>query len=289
MESMTGFGRAEAAAGRLKVFAEARSVNNKGLEVKVRVPAEIAAFEPAARRLVRDRFSRGSVQVSLSLESGPGDNGLLDLKTARGLLSGLKSLKKSLKLPGTIDLEMVLRAAQASRTAPPAPDTKALTRAASKSLARALDDLGRSRRAEGTALAGDIAAHFKALAGAAAGIRRKSGPALAALKKSVAARARELAGGTPLDAERLEGEAAMLAARRDFTEEMNRLDAHFAAFRKVTGGRGPVGRELEFLTQEMLRELTTIASKAPGKEITALTIRARVELEKIREQVYNLA
>jgi uncharacterized protein (TIGR00255 family) len=288
MESMTGYGRAEAAAGELRIVAEARSVNNRGLDIRTRVPSELNPWEPELRRLARETFSRGSVQVNISLEGAAREAARLDHAAARRLAAELTKIKNELDLPGVVDLELLCRFPQMLQPPPGRPDEAALGQAAEKAARKALAALKASRKREGKAIGGDIREHAAALASLTAVIRKSAPRALRQLKEGFAGRVRELTGNSRSDSRRVDEEAALTAARRDFTEEMNRLRTHLAALRALLAQDGPIGRNLEFLTQEILRELTTIASKAPGDEIGGLTVKARVELEKIREQSYNL-
>ncbi len=288
MQSMTGYGRAEFTAGPLKLIAEARSVNHKGLDLKVRLPVELNPRETEVRALVREALSRGSVQVGVFIEAGSEPAVRLDREAARRLARDLGHLREELGLPGKVDLALLALFPQIVRTGKAGPEPEELWRVGEKVLRRALAALAKSRRREGAALKRDLEGRLRALVALVAAIRRRSGPAVRQLGKNIEARVRELLSGRDVDPGRLEQEVAFLATRRDFSEELSRLDTHFAALRKALRQAGPVGRNLEFLVQEILRELTTIASKAPGNEIGPLTIQARVELEKIREQVYNV-
>jgi uncharacterized protein (TIGR00255 family) len=270
------------------VTAEARSVNNRGLDVKVKAPAELNPWESDVRRMVREACSRGSIQVTLSVEHPAGGRARIDMAAARRLKADLLRLQRELSLPGTVDLDMVTRFPAALAAPERGPEGEALWAVATRAAGKALAALVASRRREGKAIGRDLDAHHRVLSGLVGGIRRGTPRAFGDLRKAIVRRVRDLSDPKSLDRRRLEEEAALLASRRDFTEELNRLAAHLDEFGKVTRQAGPIGRNLEFLAQEILRELTTIASKAPGTDIVRLTVDARVEVEKIREQVYNV-
>jgi uncharacterized protein (TIGR00255 family) len=288
LESMTGFGRAEAKSGPHRVQAEARSVNHKSLEVRCRLPDQLAFVEPELRSLVRDAFSRGSLILTLSLQTEAGPGAGIDPQAAAALVGQLRSLATRLDLPGEVTLETLSRFPQILRGAATAPDDRTLGELALRAARGALRALAKSRRSEGAALTAVIRAHLGRLERQVAAMRREAGrlprQIMAALEERLAA----LVSSPELNPARLEEEVAYLVTRRDFSEELERLQIHLGAMRKALTAGEPAGRKLEFLAQEILRELTTAASKAAGSTVAALSVSARVELEKIREQIYNV-
>jgi uncharacterized protein (TIGR00255 family) len=287
MESMTGYGRAEIARGSLKVIAEVKSVNNRYLDVKTRVPPELNPWEPSMRALIRESISRGSVQASIFVERGSAIPPCINFEAARRVTADLKRLQRNLGLPGEIDISLLSRFPQVMGQVSAELDEASLRAAAGAALGKAMSALGKARRTEGAAIRKDLLAHLTILSGIVRAIARKAPGALRNLSRALADRTRDIVGSS-VDPRRIAEEAALLASRRDFTEELNRLATHLVALKKLLNQAGPVGRNLEFQTQEILRELTTVASKAPGTEIIPLTVEARVELEKIKEQVYNI-
>ncbi len=288
MESMTGFGRGSAGAGAFEVTVELRSVNHKGLDLRIRVPSELGHREEELRRLLRGVCSRGSIQCTVSLTTDGGVAAGIDSRAARALVADLARIKTELDLAGDIDMDVLGRFAAFIRRGDAPVDQAGLDQALGSAVSRAVRQLKAARRCEGAELKGILRGHLDEVARLVSAIRAKAAPAMRAMRSSWRERLGELGALEALDPGRLEAEVVLLVSRRDFTEEMNRLAAHLKAFRAALGKAGPVGRTLEFLSQEILRELTTTASKAPGDEIAGLTIAARAEVEKLREQLYNV-
>jgi uncharacterized protein (TIGR00255 family) len=288
MESMTGYGRSETVSGGFKITAESRSINGRHLDLKLRLPQELNPYDTVVRSMIRGMFSRGTFSLTVHVHGTAPPAPALDPAAARKLIRRLRDLKRELALPGDIDLDILTRFPQVTQTYPLEVDPETLWLKSRSVVTKALAAHKRSRRREGVVLKRVIREHFNALSSLVTLIRRQSPRALKDLKLGLRERAGKLAGPLEINGRRLEEEVALLASRRDFTEEIDRLKSHLASFRKVMNQSGPIGRNMEFLTQEIHRELTTIASKASGREISQLTIQARVELEKIKEQVYNV-
>ena len=288
MESMTGYGSGEAVKGPLKISVESRSVNGRHLDIKMRIPQELNAYETDIRKMVGERFSRGTVFLNINVRGAGGKKPVLDTEAARRLAGSLRLVRKDLGLSGEVDLDILTRFPQVLQAPSDKVDPEALWNKTRPVLNRTLAAHKTSRRREGAALKGVIREHLSDLTSLVSSIRRGSAGAARTLRDNLKERIIKLTGEGHLDRRRLEEEVALLVSRRDFTEEMNRLKAHLSTFRKVAGKTGPVGRNLEFLVQEINRELNTIAAKAPGEETSRLSVAARVELEKIKEQVYNV-
>jgi uncharacterized protein (TIGR00255 family) len=288
MESMTGFGRGSSSAGAVEITVELRSVNNKGLDLRIRIPSELGHREEELRRLLRESFSRGSIQCTVTLSAASKASAGIDRHAVRALVADLVRIKSEFDLSGDVDMDLLGRFAPLLRQGEAPADQAGLDRALGDAVSRGVRQLKAARRREGAELKRILRGHLAEVARLASAIRSKAEPAMRALRSSWRERLRELGALEALDAGRLEAEVALLVSRRDFTEETNRLSAHLKAFRAALGKGEPVGRTLEFLSQEILRELTTTASKAPGDEIAGLTVTARSEVEKLREQLYNV-
>ena len=286
---MTGFGAAEGpvSGGRLQI--ELRSVNHRHFNLQLKVPAELQALEVEVRERLRERIARGHVTVSGRWVDEPAGLATLQLNVprAREVVAALRELKRALKLKGGIDLGWVARhpdvlvseAGEVRAVVPPA---------VLAVMDRAADALLAMRAAEGAALAKELTGQLDALTAGLARVEARAPARIVAerdrLRKAVA----QLLDGARLDEGRLAQEVALIAERLDIAEEIARLKTHLAAARRALADRTPVGRQLGFLGQEMLREINTIGSKANDAEIAQTVITMKGELEQFREQVENL-
>jgi uncharacterized protein (TIGR00255 family) len=285
---MTGFGAADGdvAGGRLRL--EIRSVNHRHLSVQLKVPGQLADAEGAIRERLRSHFERGHVTISGRWleEPSQADAVSVDVARARALVGALRTLGRSLKLAGRVDLATVARLPDVVRVARPevAPDGAAVL----DLLDRAARACVAAREREGVALCADLEARLSTLAELARQIAAAAPERVVRERDRLAAAVRELAGGVAVDQGRLSQEIAYLADRLDITEELVRLESHLAAMREALTDRGAAGRRLGFLLQELGREVNTVGSKANDAAIAATVITMKTELEKLREQVENL-
>lgn len=285
---MTGFGVGEAKLGAGRVCLEARSVNHRFLELRVRLPRELTEQSVFVEQLLRPWLSRGRVDVTVHWEGGHGGVAL-DRDRARAALQSLRELAEELDVRGEVPLSLLsavpdlfVPAADADR----GDVREALTRAAERCLA----ELDTMRRHEGAALAHDLAERLE-------GVRVIHGRLLA-LTALCAPRYRERVrarvGGlleavnTRVDETRLEQELVLFAEHSDVTEELTRLGAHVEQFAGLLSAVDPVGRRLDFVLQEMSREANTLGAKAIDAEITFQVVELKAELERLREQAQNV-
>ncbi|MDP8247735.1 MAG: YicC/YloC family endoribonuclease [Candidatus Tritonobacter lacicola] len=290
ISSMTGYGRAEVTAPAGRFAVEIKSVNKKSLDVSVSLPKELAALEPGIRRLVSRRLSRGRVSVSVTHE-GTGklsDYMVVDEGLAEEYCDLLRKLKRRLGLKGDIDLGMILSAREIVKFRRPDPDVDECWKAVGRALRAAIKDLIGMRRAEGEAICADIEARRKKLDAAVGKIGRLAPAVMKKYRASLLKRLRSTGKDVALDEGRLLGELAVFADRSDISEELTRLGSHLNQFEKLLSGGRPVGRTLDFLIQEIYREINTVGSKANSAEISREAVYFKTELEKIREQVQNI-
>lgn len=282
---MTGFASVEREVDGATLLIDARSVNNRGLDLRLRLPQGIDRNEPDIRKAVAARFKRGSIAINVSLRRA-------DAET----LYGVNTEQLSLYLDAIQDL-----AASGSVAAPRADGLLALrgvieSRTEEETaapdvlgpLAEALDALAQERTAEGGRIAPVIEGQLSDIARLHGAIDAHPERDPAAVKARLDAQMNELLGKPGLSPDRLHQEAALLATRADVREELDRLEAHVAAARELLAAGGPVGRKLDFLSQEFNRETNTICSKAPHHQITALGLELKAVVEQFREQVQNL-
>jgi uncharacterized protein (TIGR00255 family) len=286
---MTGFGASEGTilGGRLRI--EIRTVNHRYFNAQVKLPLELAGLEADLRERLRRLLERGHIAVTARWIEPPAADATLslDLTRARQVVAALKELKKKLRLKGDPDLAFVARA----------PDVLSLGVNGQTAVAwdevqpiveKAAADVVAMREREGVALGADLAERLAALEAAAATIAARAPERLAAehqrLRKAVA----DLAGDVKVDEQRLAVEIALLADRVDISEELVRLRTHVEACRAALAAATPVGKQLGFLAQELLREVNTIGSKANDAAIAQTVIGMKGELERFREQLENL-
>ena len=291
IRSMTGYGKADVAAGRFAVVAEARSLNHRHLDIALKLPRSLASLEIEARRLIQGGIQRGRLDVSVELrllQTASGHVGV-DPGLAREYAELARAVAAELGVPETRSVEWILeRPGVLTGTDPDLIVPGEAWPLVAEALARALAELRARRETEGEALAEALRALRDSLA---AEVYRMAARVPGALERQIAAfreRIKMLLGEVTVDEGRLATEVALWAARTDITEELDRLRAHLDHFASLLKEGGSVGRTLEFLLQEMNREVNTVASKADDLELSRSAIAAKGLLEKLREQVQNI-
>ncbi len=288
---MTGFGSGRASAGHEDLAVELRSVNGKFCEVKSRLPRELLALESAAVRRVKDRLARGGVDLTVRRGGGGGGGDLaprIDEALAARYVESFRSLRDRLGLAGDVTIADVIGAEGVLSLEERTPDLEAAGEALAKALDDALDRLVAMREQEGRALREDLAARLQTIAGLVARVAAEAPLAVRQQHERIQQRVAELTGGLQIDPQRLAQEVALLAERSDIAEELTRLDSHLAQFHLLLDATEPVGRRMDFLVQELNREVNTIASKSQWASLAALAVDLKAEIERIREQVQNV-
>ena len=289
IRSMTGFGAGRAARGGEELDVEARSVNHKFCEVKVRLPRELAALELEIGRAVKERLARGSVEVSVRRGGARGGAApRVDLELAREYARAFEAVRAGLGLAEPVSLAGVLAAEGVVRLEERAADLESARGAVREALDRALDQLAVMRAREGEALARDLGERLDKVEAWAGGVERLAPESVDHHRARLQERVQELARGIPLDPSRLAQEVALFADRIDVAEELTRLRSHLAQTRRLMAGGEPAGRKMEFLVQEMHREVNTIGSKSQSAAIAAIVVSLKAEIERMREQVQNV-
>lgn len=294
MRSMTGHGRATVERAGRRATVEIRSVNHRFLDLKLRgVPVAPAVEEQVSAR-VREQVERGAVTVTVHLERrGEAAAVRLDRDAARAAHGELVELARELSLPAP-DLALVLAQPGVVAAADDLADDQAAAEAILEAAAQALGRLGTMRETEGQTLGKDLGARLDSLRDLLAGIERAAAAQPDEVRRRLGERLARLLEDTRtnLDPARLVQEVAILADRADVTEEIVRARSHLDQVRGLLGGaaapRGGVGRRLDFLVQELGREINTIGSKSSAGEISRHVVEAKAELEKIREQAQNI-
>ena len=290
IHSMTGFGRRQAPWQDGSVTVEMRSVNHRFLEIACRLPRPLSHLEDSFKKAIQQRCSRGRIDITVSVQGGKGRVGSvnLDQPLAKQYHQALRTLKKSLKLSGSIDLALIAGLRDVvSISDQPAEDPK-LAKIAQQLTTQALTDLDTMRTREGKALAEDMSARIQTLRGHKALVAARTPLLAQEAFARMKIRVEKLLGSETPDPPRLYQELAVYADRGDITEEIVRLDSHMIQFEQTLKRAESVGKTLDFLLQEIGREVNTIGSKANDAEIAGHVVQMKAELERIREQVQNV-
>jgi len=290
IKSMTGYGRAETVQEGRNIVVEAKSVNHRFLEILIRMPSILSSLEMDFKKKVSERFKRGRIEVFIRLEGENTDVSpvSLNLDIARNYVDVLKRLKKEFSLQSPITLKTL--AGFRDIFTPPAeaqlsPDF--LSHVESVFL-ESLTKLSSMRKDEGLALFQDMDMRLKAIAGILKDIKSRAPQVVIEYQKRLSERIKELTEGFELDEARLAQEVAIMAERSDITEEIVRMHSHISQFEEFLLSEGTEGRKIDFLLQEMNREINTIGSKVSDVEITRQVIEVKSELGKLREQAQNI-
>jgi uncharacterized protein (TIGR00255 family) len=294
IKSMTAYGRGEVETPRQKWLVELRCVNHRFLDLSLNVPRRLWAYEDRFRKLIKSRLARGRVDMQLSWEF-PADRSLtlsLDAPLTANLREVLEQLRSLTDNPESPRLEHYLPFADLiiTREQPELDlEGEETWETLAQAVNQALDLLEEMRLTEGAALAADLEGHLADIRREVSGIAAQT-PRLPQLwRERVILRLGEIfPEGAPVDEARLAQEVALMAERRDVAEELARLDSHLTQFQQTLGSREPVGRKLEFLLQEMLREVNTIGSKSGDLAISQAVLEIKGSLERLREQVQNI-
>jgi uncharacterized protein (TIGR00255 family) len=293
IRSMTGYGHATAELGEARVSVELRSLNHRYADLRLRLPAQLAASEREIRRQLLTRIKRGRVELNVNvepLEGGP-STPQLNQALVREVLSATATLSDEFKIEGAPDLATLLGMPGMFRTGPIELEWDDTQRDVLKrSLAVALDALDDERRREGEHLRHELSGRLSAMAGIAAEIRKRAAKLPRTLRDRLVERLKSLADDVDLDPARVAQEAALLADRCDVTEELVRLEGHLEQARSLVDqpDGDATGKRLDFLLQEINRETNTVNSKSADLELSRKALALKAEVEKVREQVQNV-
>jgi uncharacterized protein (TIGR00255 family) len=292
VRSMTGYGRAEAILNGQKYTVEIKSLNHRFLEISLRLPASLSALEMEIKKKIGEPLLRGKIDVSIRRDvQSSAENGqylALNLPLAQNYFNLLMQLKQSLNLQDDISLEMIAGQKDVFQMAELPQDDSALWQGLATVLEEALAGMVEMRRREGEILSRDLSARLDLMAQLLSRIEAKAPQVVLEYQKRLTDRVRELTSGLVVDESRLSQEVAILAEKSDITEEIVRLRSHFGQFLEMLDREEAIGRKVDFLIQEMNREVNTIGSKSSDADISKQVIEIKSELAKLREQVQNL-
>jgi uncharacterized protein (TIGR00255 family) len=294
IHSMTGFGSIRFRVDAWTFELEIRSVNHRHFDARVRLPRLLASLEPDVRARLANRLARGKIDLTVTAPEGgaPAPRVEVDLAAAREYLAAGRALAQSDGVPGELDAKSLLALPGVSRFIEPAIADGLLRERTLTAIDEGLEALFAMRASEGAALARDLRARLDRVGELSGEIEQRSPVVQESVRERLRKRARQLEAETGLlDEARLHQEVAFAADRMDITEEIVRLRSHLDQFRALLDGAGPgrpVGRQLEFLLQELVREANTIGSKGSDAPIAHWVVELKTELERLREQVQNV-
>ena len=292
LSSMTGFARGQGVAGTYAWAWELKSVNSKGLDLKLRLPPGWEAIEPAVRARASEILSRGSVFANLSVSrEGAAPVARINEPALNAVLAALKGLSSKVAgAPPTLDGILALKGVMEVSEAEESEDERSAAELATVAgFSHALKGLADMRRTEGQALGKILSARLSEIGTLAARAEATPGRKPEAIKARLAQQVAELLEASQrFDTDRLHQEAILLATKIDIREELDRLAAHVAQAKKLIADGGPIGRKLDFLSQELNRESNTLCSKANDLELTNIGLELKAVVEQFREQVQNL-
>jgi uncharacterized protein (TIGR00255 family) len=290
VRSMTGFGRAEGEFQGVRVVAEIRTVNHRGLDISLRLPRFLNSMELAARRLIQGSLSRGKISASVSWDGdsdGAGDV-RVNTEAAARYIGMLRALKDEFDLPGEIDVHVIAARPEVFTWERAGVSENEAWDMVEPLVLHALADLDSMRATEGRALAEDLHGRIAVMDTHLAAIEARAPLRVTSVRAQLHSRIQALLDELPVDEHRIAMEVALHADRLDVTEECVRLRAHHRQFLELLDGPESAGRKLNFLLQEMNREVNTIGSKANDVEIVNHVLALKEEIEKMREQVQNV-
>jgi uncharacterized protein (TIGR00255 family) len=291
LKSMTGFSRYENQNEDLTCKVEIRSVNNRFIDVNTRLPRSLAPLELPLKKMVKSKCARGSFDIIIAIEKNGDSEANLEvspnLPLASQYLNAFKKIQEGLGLKGEIDINTILSQRDVVK-----PELKKVEDSSEEIVFQTVDktltDLVKMREDEGKNLEKDILNQISSIEALGKSISTKQSITIQQFQGKLKEKIQTLTTGIEIDPARIAQESALLADRCDVTEELVRLESHLDQFNKLVSSHEPQGRKLEFLTQEINREVNTIGSKTIDLEVSKAVIEMKSCLEKIREQLANI-
>jgi uncharacterized protein (TIGR00255 family) len=290
LKSMTGFGRGEGDTTFGKVVVESRSVNHRYCDINIKLPKRLSLFENRIKEIIRSQVSRGRIDVFLRLDSLGEERVQLsvDLDLAEQYYRVLHDLKERLRLKDEITLNLLAGAKDLITAKEELGDMEPYWQEILPVLKQSLKNMDDMKRLEGESLTKDLQQRLGYITEQLQMIKQQFPLRLRAFLTRLQDRLRSLLEGMETDPTRFQQEVAFLAERTDITEEIVRAESHLVQFRNLLEGNEPVGRKMDFLLQEIHREVNTVSAKVNDAEISQRVVEIKSELEKIREQVQNV-
>jgi len=289
--SMTGYGRGDVKRNGKEITVEIRSLNNRFLDISLRLPKTLSFFEDEVRNLIRQHLTRGRVNVVVNVKESQNDKNIdsaINMELAQQYLNQLSALKKQLNLPGKIKLKHLIYFSDIFFAETEDDVSEEAWNDIKSAMISAIEQLKKMRLSEGNELNEDLVKRIKSLDKDIEEIERLANSRMDRERIKLKERIESLNLSGEVDEGRLEMEIAILASRMDVTEECTRMKSHNKMFLDVLTSEETVGRKLNFLLQEMTREANTIGSKACDADVSHLVVNIKEEIEKLREQVQNI-
>ena len=290
IKSMTGYGGAKGASGKLEISVEVKSVNNRYLDCNIKLPRVFNSIEETLKAKVQSTISRGKVDVYISIDSSNSDE--IDIKINRPLVESyviaLRTIARENDLNGDIRVSDLTRFPDILQAEKREVDSEKLSSDVSVILEAALADFNEMRKREGKKLSRDISARLKEIEKFTSLVEELSPKSVEEYRKKLEARMQDVLQSVNIDESRILTEAAIFADRTAINEEIVRLRSHISQLKELITSSEPVGRKMDFLVQEFNREVNTIGSKGNDTEMSKIIVELKAEIEKIREQAQNI-
>lgn len=290
IKSMTGYGSGKAELGGKTFTVEIKSVNSRYSDFSIKMPRVYTFLEDPVRKAASARINRGKVDIYINVESSGDDDSVVKVNEAlaREYLEGLRALSASLNISSNATAETFLRIPDVFTVDKADEDEALILKTVLDALSTALDGFDAMRIAEGEKLAGDLREHLGFILNATGEVEKRSPEIVAEYRTRLEERMRDILGSATYDETRLLTEVAIFADKVNVNEETVRLKSHVGQFSKMLDEGGSVGRKIDFLIQEMNREINTIGSKSNDLDVARIVIDVKAEIEKLREQIQNV-
>jgi len=290
IKSMTGYGRSETVCEGQKITVEMKSVNHRFLELSMRLPSVLFQLETELKKKISEKCKRGRIEINVRIEGENADNSKINYNTdtARGYFDILSKIKEEFNLSDEISLRTLTSFRDIFTTPAETQLSPELINAVNSGLLEAVTMMIKMRQDEGAVLYQDMQERLGVIKEIVATIKARAPQVVVEYQKRLADRIKELAAGYTLDDARLAQEVAIMAERSDITEEIVRLQSHIGQFEVLLQSDEAEGKKIDFLLQEMNREINTIGSKSNDLEIARQVIEAKSEMNKVREQAQNI-
>ncbi|MFH1594699.1 MAG: YicC/YloC family endoribonuclease [Candidatus Omnitrophota bacterium] len=290
IKSMTGFGMGEVKTKYGVFMAELRTLNHKFLEITPRLPNSLFVLEDRVKNVIKSKVKRGKIYLNLVHDTvqDAGGNIVIDAALAKSYYNKLNKLSKRLNIKDAVRLSEITSFPGVINYKVAHENTGALWPSVKESIEKALKSLIKDREKEGSFLFRDFMKRVGRIKGVVGDIKANAASNVKSYKKNLSQRIKELSGAYPVDRGRIEIEVALFAKNSDITEEITRLHNHIGNFTKTIRKSGEVGKKLDFICQELHREINTVGSKSSGYNISKGVIEIKTEIEKIREQLKNI-
>lgn len=290
IKSMTGYGSGKAELGGKTFTVEIKSVNSRYSDFSIKMPRIYTFLEDPVRKAASARINRGKVDIYINVESSGDDDSVVKVNEAlaREYLEGLRTLSAALNISSNATAETFLRIPDVFTVDKADEDEALILKTVLDALSIALDGFDSMRIAEGEKLAGDLREHLGFILNATGEVEKRSPEIVLEYRARIEERMRDILGSATYDETRLLTEVAIFADKVNVNEETVRLKSHVDQFSKMLDEGGSVGRKIDFLIQEMNREINTIGSKSNDLDVARIVIDVKAEIEKLREQIQNV-